>query len=156
MLYVDEGQLLNLVYLSKSLARFPRCMGDDWKRLWGAYRWSHVDFSSKEGHAKGTDEWQLALTIIHQCLDDTTFEKVTNATTAKQVWEVLQESNQEFENVRKVRLQKLHGDFEKLHMLELENISEYFAKILVIYNQIKRHGEKMEETHMVEKIISLL
>jgi hypothetical protein len=41
-------------------------------------------------------------------------------------------------------------------MLELENISEYFAKILVIYNQIKRHGEKMEETHMVEKIISLL
>jgi hypothetical protein len=61
---------------------------------------------------------QLALTIIHQCLDDTTFEIVTNATTAKQAWEVLQESNQEDDNVRKVRLQKLRDDFEKLHMLE--------------------------------------
>jgi len=58
----------------------------------------------------------------------------------------LQESNQEVDNVRKVRLQKLHGDFEKLHMLESENISEYFAKILAIYNQIKRYEEKMEDT----------
>jgi hypothetical protein len=44
----------------------------------------------------------------------------------------LQESNQGVENVRKVRLQKLHGDFEKLHILELENISEYFTRVLVI------------------------
>jgi hypothetical protein len=109
-------------------------MGDDWKRLWGAYRWSHANFSLKEGRAKGIEEWQLALTIIHQCLDNTTFEIVTNATIAKQVWEVLQESNQEVDNVRKIRLQKLHGDFEKLYILESENISEYFAKLLAIYN----------------------
>jgi hypothetical protein len=37
---------------------------------------------------------QLALTIIHQHLDDTTFEIVANVTTAKQSWKVLQESNQ--------------------------------------------------------------
>jgi len=33
---------------------------------------------------------------------------------------VLQESNKETNNVRKLRLQKLRGDFKKLHMLELE------------------------------------
>jgi len=32
---------------------------------------------------------------------------MANATIAKQVWEVLQESNQGADNVRKVRLQKL-------------------------------------------------
>jgi hypothetical protein len=31
-------------------------------------------------------------------------------------------------------------------MLESENISEYFTKILAIYNQIKRYEEKMEDT----------
>ena len=67
---------------------------------------------------------QLALTIIHQCLDNATFEIVDNATTAKQAWKVLQESNQEADNVRNVLLQKLRGDFEKLHMLESKNISK--------------------------------
>jgi len=41
-------------------------------------------------------------------------------------------------------------------MLESENISEYFTKVLVIYNQIKRYGEKMEEISVVEKILRLL
>jgi hypothetical protein len=59
---------------------------------------------------------------------------VVNATITKQEWEVLQETNQWANNVRKVRLQKLQGDFEKLHMLELKNISDYFARIVVIYN----------------------
>ena len=55
--------------------------------------------------------------------------------------------------MRKVRLQKLCDDFEKLHMLESENISEYFVRVLAIYNQIKTYGEKMEKTCMVEKIL---
>jgi hypothetical protein len=33
-------------------------------------------------------------TSTHQYLDDVTFKIVVNATTAKQAWEVLQESNQ--------------------------------------------------------------
>jgi hypothetical protein len=32
-------------------------------------------------------------------------------------------------------------------MLESENISKYFARVLTIYNQIKRYEEKMEETY---------
>ena len=50
-------------------------------------------------------------------------------------------------------LQKLRGDFKKLHMLKSENISEYFTRVLAIYNQMKRCREKMEETHVVEKIL---
>jgi hypothetical protein len=54
---------------------------------------------------------------------------VPNTITAKQAWEVLQESNQKVDNMRKVCLQKLYDDFEKLHMLESKNISEYFKSI---------------------------
>jgi hypothetical protein len=77
---------------------------------------------------------QQTLAIIHQCLDDVTFEIVVNTTTAKQAWKFLQVSNQEASNVRKVCLQKLHGDFKKLYMLESKNISDYFTSVLVIYN----------------------
>jgi ribosomal protein L29 len=65
----------------------------------------------------------------------------------------LQELNQEVNKARKLRFQKLRGDFEKLHMLKSENISEYFARVLTIYNQMKRYKEKMEETRVVEKIL---
>jgi hypothetical protein len=34
-------------------------------------------------------------------------------------------------------------------MLELD----YFTKIMLIYNQMKKYKEKMEETHVVEKIL---
>jgi len=58
--------------------------------------------------------------------------------------------------VRKVHLQKLCGDFEKLHMLESKNTSVYFARVLAIYNQMKKYGEKMKETCVVDKIICSL
>jgi len=41
-------------------------------------------------------------------------------------------------------------------MLESKNISEYFARALVIYNQMRRYKEKMEETRVVEKILRSL
>jgi hypothetical protein len=68
-------------------------MGDDWKRLWGAYTWSNVDFSSKGGCVKGTKEGLTSTSNIHQYLDDVIFEIVANTTTTKQAWEVSHESN---------------------------------------------------------------
>ena len=115
-----------------------------------------LTLSQREVMQKAWRKDQLALTIIYQCLDDITFEIVVNVTTTKQAWKVLQESNQWADNVRKVRPQKLRGDFEKLHMLESGNISKYFARILAIYNQIKRYEEKIEETCVVEKFLRLL
>jgi len=128
-------------------------MEDDWKKLWGVYKWSNVDFSLKKSHAKSMKEES---TSTHQYLDDVTFKIVVNATTAKQAWEVLQESNQWADNVRKVNLQKLHGDFEKLYILKSENISEYFSRVLVIYIQMKRYWKKMKVTRVIEKILRSL
>jgi hypothetical protein len=41
-------------------------------------------------------------------------------------------------------------------MLESKNISKYFARVLAILSQMKIYGEKMEETHVVEKILRSL
>jgi len=41
-------------------------------------------------------------------------------------------------------------------VLELNNISEYFTRVLAIYNQIKRYEEKMKEIRVLEKILRSL
>ncbi|XP_050160451.1 uncharacterized protein LOC126634005 [Malus sylvestris] len=92
-----------------------------------------------------------ALYLIYQALDDNGFEKVSSATSAKQAWEKLQTSYKKAEQVKKVRLQVLRGEFKSLQMKWSESISDYFSRILAISNQLKRNGEKLEDVRIMEK-----
>ncbi|KAK2988828.1 hypothetical protein RJ640_022539 [Escallonia rubra] len=99
---------------------------------------------------------QKALAIIHQSLDDAMLQKVTNATTSKNAWEILQTSHGGVEKVKKVRLQTLRGEFEALRMKESELVSDYFSRVLVIVNQMKRNGDDLNDAQVVEKILRSL
>ncbi|RXI05067.1 hypothetical protein DVH24_006324 [Malus domestica] len=65
-----------------------------------------------------------ALYLIYQALDDNGFEKVSCATSAKQAWEKLQTSYKGAEQVKKVHLQVLRGEFESLQMKGSESITK--------------------------------
>ncbi|KHN06281.1 hypothetical protein glysoja_048246, partial [Glycine soja] len=73
-----------------------------------------------------------ALFLIYQSVDEDTFEKISNATTAKEAWDKLQTCNKGVEQVKKSRLQTLR------------------------VNQLKRNGEDVDEVKVMEKILRTL
>ncbi|XP_070035165.1 uncharacterized protein [Nicotiana tomentosiformis] len=112
--------------------------------------------NEKDVLAKTRKQDQQAPMLIHQCLDDTMFEKVEDATTLKEAWEILQNSLQGVDKLRKVKLQTLGADFEVLKIKESECISNYCSKVKAVVNQLKRYGEDIEDIRVVEKILHTL
>jgi hypothetical protein len=58
--------------------------------------------------------------------------------------------------VKRIRLQSLRAEFESVHMNKGENVSNYYSRLLVIVNEMKRNGEKLEEVRVMEKILRSL
>ncbi|KAM1892747.1 hypothetical protein ACFX14_035869 [Malus domestica] len=99
---------------------------------------------------------QKALYLLYQGLEDSTFEKVAEATTSKQVWDTLSTIYKGVDRVKKVRLQSLRADFETTHMNEGESISDYHSRLIVIVNQMRINSERLDEVRVVEKILQSL
>ncbi|CAA7045432.1 unnamed protein product [Microthlaspi erraticum] len=118
------------------------------------------------------DNWSLRMTAILGAHDaweivergyiepvnenEETFKKVAGAKTAKEAWEKLRTSYKGAEQVKKVRLQTLRGEFEALQMKEGELVSDYFSRVLTVTNNLKRNGEKLDDVRIMEKVLRSL
>ncbi|GAU37412.1 hypothetical protein TSUD_361170 [Trifolium subterraneum] len=97
-----------------------------------------------------------ALFLIHQCVDSKVFEKIADATTSKDAWDILQKSYGGDAKVKKVKLQALKRQFELLEMKNDEAVAEYFTRMETLTNQMKNCGSTLSEEEMVEKVLRTL
>ncbi|GAU46952.1 hypothetical protein TSUD_281870 [Trifolium subterraneum] len=97
-----------------------------------------------------------ALFLIHHCVDAKVFEKIADATTSKDAWDILQKSYGGDAKVKKMKLQALKRQFELLEMKRDEAIADYFTRVVTLTNQMKNYGSTLNEEEMVEKVIRTL
>ncbi|XP_019415271.1 PREDICTED: uncharacterized protein LOC109326848 [Lupinus angustifolius] len=97
-----------------------------------------------------------AIFLIHQCVDHSNFDKISEAQTSKEAWETLEKCYGGSTKVRKVKLQMMRRQFELLQMEEDERISDYFARIRSLINLMRGCGEQMNELSIVDKILRTL
>ncbi|GAU20399.1 hypothetical protein TSUD_12170 [Trifolium subterraneum] len=84
------------------------------------------------------------------------FEKIADATTSKDAWDILQKSYGGDAKVKKVKLQALKRQFELLEMKSDEAVAEYFTRVETLTNQMKNCGITLSEEEMVEKVLRTL
>ncbi|XP_019414638.1 PREDICTED: uncharacterized protein LOC109326409 [Lupinus angustifolius] len=97
-----------------------------------------------------------ALAMIHQCVDDSNFEKIAQSSTSKEAWDILGRCYAGAEKVKKVKLQTLRREYELLQMKDEDTIADYFTKIRSLTNLMKGCGEIMKDQLIVEKVLRTL
>jgi hypothetical protein len=58
----------------------------------------------------------------------------------------------ELKRQKKIRLQALRGDFEKLSKESNETVSDYFTKVISVVHQMRKNGENSDDVRVMEKI----
>ncbi|CAH9057264.1 unnamed protein product [Cuscuta europaea] len=99
---------------------------------------------------------QTALFWLLQAVDDTIHEKIADAETSKEAWDIIERVFKGGERVKQVRLQTLRGELETMRMKENEKVTEYINRVMTIANHMKRNGETVSESRIVEKILRTL
>ncbi|MCI07790.1 hypothetical protein A2U01_0028859 [Trifolium medium] len=94
--------------------------------------------------------------FIHQCVDLMNFQKIENASTSKECWDILEKRHAGDAKLKQVRLQTLKRQFELLQMESNEKISEYFNRVSQLSNAMKNCGETVTDHNIVSKVMRTL
>ncbi|XP_073038306.1 uncharacterized protein, partial [Primulina eburnea] len=97
-----------------------------------------------------------ALNAIFTSVDMNIFSLITNCTSAKSAWDILQCHCDGSESVRRTRLRMLTSKFEMMRMEESESILEYDRRLREIANEAFSAGESISSERLVSKILRSL
>lgn len=93
---------------------------------------------------------------LFQAIDRSIFEQILDRRTSKSVWDSLKRKFGGNDRVKKSLLNSLRRDFEVLEMKDTETITEYFARVMTVANNMRSNGEEMPDSKVVQKILRTL
>lgn len=81
------------------------------------------------------------------------FPRISEAKTAKESWDTLQEEFRGSEKVRTIKLQSLRRALGNIQMKESETAREYYSRIKELVNKLRSYGENISDEKIVQKIL---
>ncbi|XP_024634410.1 uncharacterized protein [Medicago truncatula] len=90
---------------------------------------------------------------LFQSIDRSIMEKIIVCDTSKDIWDSMRRKYQGSTKVKRAQLQILRRELEVLAMKDSESVNDYIGKTLAITNCMTSHGERLEQTIIVEKVM---
>jgi hypothetical protein len=93
---------------------------------------------------------------IHQAMHESILPRVASTKQVKKAWGILQNYYQGMDKVKTSKSQIIRRDFETLSMKDTYSVESFYTHVIGLINQIKSHGENIEDIKFVEKVIRSL
>ena len=93
----------------------------------------------------------IALSAIHDAIDERTFEQIKNIEIAHEAWKKLEESFEGTKAIKGAKAYILKEKFASFKMKEEESVPNMFRQIEVLVNDLKALGEKVEDKDFFHK-----
>ena len=87
----------------------------------------------------------IALCVVHDALDERTFEKIKNIERAHEAWKKLEESFDGTQAVKGAKAYILKEKFASFKMKEDVSVPKMFHRLQVLVNDLKALGERRGE-----------
>ena len=96
----------------------------------------------------------IALSVIHNTIDERTFEQIKNIEMAHEAWKKLEESFEGTKAIKGAKAYILKEKFASFKMKEDESVPNMFHRMEVLVNDLKALGEKVEDNDFSHKFIN--
>ncbi|XP_012840391.1 PREDICTED: uncharacterized protein LOC105960729 [Erythranthe guttata] len=104
-------------------------------------------FSQVKKHklAKDMEKDNFTLYNIRMAMADPIFPRISDATSAKEVWDTLKEEFQGNAKVRTTKLQTLRRELKNMKMKDSETVNEYYSRVRELVNQLRANGQDISD-----------
>ena len=96
----------------------------------------------------------IALSVIHDAINERTFEQIKNIEMAHEAWRMFEESFKGTKAMKGSKAYVLKEKFASFKMKEDESVSDMFHRMEVLVNDLKALGEKVEDNDFSHKFIN--
>jgi len=93
---------------------------------------------------------------IHQAIHESILTRVASTKQAKEAWDILQTSYQGMDKFKTSKIKILRRYFETLSMKDSYSVDSVYSHVIGLINQVKSHGETIEEKKFVDKVLRIL
>ena len=98
----------------------------------------------------------IALSAIHNALDERTFEQIKNIERAHEVWKKLEESFEGTQAMKGAKAYIFKEKFASFKIKEDESVPEMFHMLQVLVNDLKALGEEVKDKDFLPQVLEML